>query len=627
MCGIFGAFNKYITKDKADFCCDTLSHRGPDGRGVWFNSEGNCVLAHRRLSIIDLSDKGKQPMLYGNNRYCITFNGEIYNFLEIKKELQKKGYSFVGNSDTEVILASYMEWGNNCVKKFNGMWAFAIFDQVDNSLFLSRDRFGVKPLYYWTENDGIVFASEMKAIMPCMPKVDVNMQMINFFRIFHHYEFKDDCLIKYIKRFPAGYNAFFKKGKIIFERYWNTLEQQLDVPSRYEEQVEIFRELFLDACKLRMRSDVKLGTALSGGLDSSAVICAMNSVAKFNEQSTQKDWQNAYVASFKGTKLDEANYAKIVTDYIGINNKTITMSNCLSEKKLLQQAYLFEELWMNSQMPIMAIYEAERTDGTVVSIDGHGADELFSGYTMDMQFALLDYTNDNINDVARTIKYAENIGKLEEFNDYEKWISTRLKKVKKRNIYEKFYRKVILHYNDVNDVKFKRFDNLNKALYIETHKKILPTMLRNYDRNSMSSGVEIRMPFMDYRIIQFAFSIPGSSKIRNGYSKAIIRDALKDIMPYEICYRKDKKGLNAPINEWMRDSGELYLDIVNSQDFKNSNVVLNPKKIRKKLETYIKNPKEDYIADLITGQKLWQEINMYIWEKALIKNRVNEYLN
>lgn len=616
MCGIFGSIDVNITKEKLDYCCDTLAHRGPDGRGTW--SYNNVNLAHRRLAIIDLSDNGKQPMSYQNGRYWITFNGEIYNYREIKKELQNKGYSFVSDSDTEVLLAAFACWGKECVKKFNGMWAFAIYDKESNELFLSRDRYGIKPLYYSYIDGGLVFASEMKAIMPCLKKPEINHSMINYFRVLHHYEFKKECLVKNIYRFPAGNNAIYKNGKLKIEKYWDTLDNLIDVPEKYEEQVEMFRELFLDACRIRMRSDVTVGTALSGGLDSSAIICAMNAVSKGNDKDYQKDWQHAYIAGFNHSVLDETVFAKKVTDHIGIANTYINVDGEIDEHKLLNQTYLFEELWMNSQIPQLAIYEAERNDGTYVSIDGHGADELFAGYEFNMQFDLLDAEEQKeLDEIAYSIFSANDKG--EEFN--KEWLDKKLKKATKRFRYEDIYRAVFLRSSYLKNPIYKNMSHLQKSLYMEVHDKVLPTMLRNYDRDSMANGVEIRMPFMDYRLVEFAFSIERKSKMRNGYSKAIVRDALQEYMPYDIAYRKDKKGFNAPLNEWMRARKEVYLDQISSKEFMSSSIVKNPKKLKEDVEDFMNNPNKEYQRDLINAQKLWMEMNMYTWEEAFFKGK------
>lgn len=620
MCGIYGCVGRRISRGLADRCCDRLRHRGPDGRGVW--QEGDVTLAHRRLSIIDLTESGSQPMSFADGRYWITFNGEIYNYIEIKKGLERDGYHFSSDSDTEVILAAYHAWGEGCVVHFNGMWAFAIYDREERVLFLSRDRFGVKPLYYALKDGALIFASEMKAIMPCLEQVRINGEMIRFFRMFHHYEFRKDCLVQGIERFPAGHSAVFKDGKLQIKRYWNTLDHLMEIPTSYGEQVEMFRELFIDACRLRMRSDVSIGTSLSGGLDSSAVLCAMHAIASRGDGAAyQRDWQHAYVAGFKGSVLDETAYAKIVTDYVGIGSTHIDIQDTLDEGTLYRQAYLLEELWMNTQIPQMAIYENERLGGTVVSIDGHGADELFGGYSTDMQFALLDVLDkDGIKMLARTIREAENID--DDFADMGSWMKKRIRKTKIRYLCEVIYRKTVLKGDYCQHPRFREMDRLAQSLCVQTHEKTLPTLLRNYDRDSMASGVEIRMPFMDHRIVAFAMSLPWRSKIRDGYPKAIIRDALQDIMPYEIAYRRDKKGFNAPIGEWIRKSADVYMDLVSSTRFAGCEAVRDPKKIRSELERFIKDEDKDYLRDLARAQRLWQEINLFIWEEVMIKDKV-----
>lgn len=242
MCGIYGVINRKVRREQAMECLDTMIHRGPDGFGLW--QEDGVTLGHRRLAILDLSSAGSQPMSYANERYWMTFNGEIYNFIEIREELQHKGYTFRGNSDSEVIMAAYCEWKEKCVDRFNGMWTFAIWDRQEKSLFLSRDRFGVKPLYY-TEfpAGGFAFASEMKALLPLLEKVEPNKEMFDRYFADNHYESQPECLIKGIKRFPAGSYAWIRNGKTEITRFWNTLDHLIKVPDTYEEQVEQFREL------------------------------------------------------------------------------------------------------------------------------------------------------------------------------------------------------------------------------------------------------------------------------------------------------------------------------------------------------------------------------------------------
>ncbi|MCR5001968.1 MAG: asparagine synthase (glutamine-hydrolyzing), partial [Lachnospiraceae bacterium] len=278
MCGIFGVINKKIDKDLADKCVDRMAHRGPDGRGVW--QEKGTTLGHRRLAILDLSENGTQPMTYDDGRYVLVFNGEIFNFLEIRDELRDKGYDFKSDSDSEVLLASYKEWREKCLDRFNGMWAFLIWDRKEERLFVSRDRFGVKPLFYARIDDGgLAFGSEMKVITPLMNEVKPNRPLVTDPGRIVFYESTDECVIEGIKRFPAGSYAYADKDGMNITRWWDTLDNLVSVPAEYEEQVEMLRDLFLDACKLRMRSDVTIGTALSGGLDSSATICSMAHLA------------------------------------------------------------------------------------------------------------------------------------------------------------------------------------------------------------------------------------------------------------------------------------------------------------------------------------------------------------
>ncbi|MFZ0928850.1 MAG: asparagine synthase (glutamine-hydrolyzing), partial [Syntrophobacteraceae bacterium] len=390
MCGIFG-FRGKIEQELGLKCLRTLAHRGPDGEGI-YQTDG-IFLGHRRLAILDLSERGKQPMSYAEGRYWITFNGEIYNFVELKKDLAAKGYRFKSESDTELVLAAYVEWGEKCLDKFNGMWAFAIWDGEKKELFLSRDRFGKKPLFYSFINGDFVFASEMKAIAPLLERIEPNTDIILDSSCMFRYESTDKCLIKGIKRFPGGNYGRLKDGKLGLVEYWNTLDNIVDVPSTYEEQTERVRELFLDACMIRMRSDVPIGTALSGGLDSSAVFCALNHLsANQSGDRVARDWQHAFCASFPGTPLDEVEWAKKVAAHCGAKIDIIEIDPIKYLESFLDHTYLFEELYIVPHIPFVATYKEMRNHGVVVTIDGHGSDELFGGY----HFDYLDILSDNM---------------------------------------------------------------------------------------------------------------------------------------------------------------------------------------------------------------------------------------
>jgi asparagine synthase (glutamine-hydrolysing) len=599
MCGILGFIGNSIPKEIFLNALNKLSHRGPDGYSIW-ETEG-VKLGHRRLSIIDLTDSAKQPMeVY--DRFVITFNGEIYNYQELKIELEILGCQFKSNSDTEVLLYAYILWGEKCLQKLNGMWAFAIWDKQKKELFLSRDRLGKKPLFYSFLKNEFIFASEMKAIYPLMEELKIDRvtfalaEKDNFC-----YEATEKCLIQDIVRFPAGSFGIYKNGKLSISKFWIPLEEIISVPKKYSDQVEEFRELFIDACKIRMRSDVAIGTALSGGIDSSATICTMNYIAKSN--SVNVDWQHAFVATFSGTALDETEYAKTVTDYLNINSEFIEIDPLKELNNIFKQAYMFEEIYYAPTIPFVQLYR-KVSEKVKVTIDGHGADELFGGYPFDVNFALIDslpnlFSFKEIADAVSNMylsptKNYTNKLKFALINKYP-W----LKKISRNHNIQK---------------KFPGLDFLNSRLYASTYLNILPTLLRNYDRYSMMSGVEIRMPFLDYRILKFAFSIPYDSKIRGGYSKAIIRDALKDIVPKKIIARKNKIGFNSPIDMWVkkREFKEWLSDEISSSDFVNSTLI-NSKEVSKSITELINNKNVDFFS----GSNLFQKIIPYFWEKGM----------
>ena len=622
MCGIFGTVNYRISEEQGMACLNEMIHRGPDGFGIW--QEGGVTLGHRRLSILDLSENGRQPMSYADGRYQITFNGEIYNFIEIRNELMAKGYRFKSDTDTEVIAAAFAEWQEGCLDRFNGMWTFAIWDRKTRRLFISRDRFGIKPLYIADMNGRIIFASEMKAVVPVMDKVEVNRDMIERYKKNPHYEMEEDCLVEGIKRFPAGHYAWISQdGVIEMRRWWNTLDHIEEVPDTYEEQVEKFRELFLDSCKIRMRSDVTLGTALSGGLDSSATICAMAHIMKGNDRErVNDDWQHAYVATFAGTPFDETRYARQVTDYLGINSTFLNIDESVPYDELLRKTYLFEDLWVNTQIPMMKIYEQERRHGTLVSLDGHGADELYCGYNFDALRALPDarFKMNDVNNIVRAY--------VDQLSDSEADINSPEFKKKRNKIYADnlihYYGRKILGKPAIDSAytdhpAWKEMDNLNKALFVSTHETILPTLLRNYDRDSMAASVEIRMPFMDYRLVRYAFSLGWKAKLHDGYTKSIIRDAMAPFMPEDIAYRRTKVGFNAPINNWMKTCyREMFTDIMSSTEFMNCSLIDNPAQVRADFEKVLT---DDSVSFSFACYQVWNKLQLFLWEEAFIRGK------
>jgi len=602
MCGILGYIGEFKQEDLRKGL-SKIAHRGPDGEGFFFHNQ--TALAHRRLSIIDLSENAKQP-LEVLDRYVITFNGEIYNFPELKKELNQEGFHFKSDSDTEVLLYAYVKWGKKFVNRLNGMWAFAIYDKTTGELFLSRDRLGKKPLFYFLSTRGIVFSSEMKGIYPFLDQVEINYPIAQAaLNKSFSYESSENCLIKGIQRFPAGSNATYSRARLNIETFWNPENINTQAPKDYNSQKELFRELFLDACRIRMRSDVSIGTALSGGLDSSAVICAMAHLSnKENGPHAQKDWQHAFVASFPGTALDETSYAKTVTDHLHINAHFLNIDPLKDLDSIFYKTYLFEELFYAPVIPFVQLYEKIKSHHVTVSIDGHGADELFGGYPFDMDSALID-SLPKLSEFKTVLAAINNSSGKDVNLDYNNKMKYAL--LNKYPILQRFSKNANLV------AKKEQFDYLNSTLFSSTFQTILPTLLRNYDRYSMMNGVEIRMPFLDYRIVEFAFSIPYTSKIRNGFGKAIVRDALSDLMPKSIAYRKDKIGFNAPTNNWMKGELKAWIgDLLHSSDFNNSTLI--DKKHTFDLVSNTINKKEISFHE---GTRAFEQLTPVIWEKSL----------
>ncbi len=618
MCGIFGHLGT-IERDLAQRCLNTLQHRGPDGSGLW--QDEHVTLGHRRLSILDLSENGRQPMAYGSGRYWITFNGEIYNFLEVRAELEAKGHTFRSESDTEVILAAYAQWGAECLGRFNGMWAFAIWDTQERTLFLARDRFGKKPLFYAELGQGrFAFASEMKALLPLLPAVVPDDKLIKgmTLRSSFAYEATERCLVRGIQRLQAGHHGVVKDGRLVSRRWWNTLDHLPTVPTRYEEQVEMLRGLLLDACRIRMRSDVTIGTALSGGLDSSTIFSMLAHINREHggEARLSRDWQHAIVASFPGTPLDEAAFAQRVARHAGGEAQVLEVDPLRYVGELPRMLYLYEDLTVTSPLPFMALYSRIKQAGVTVTLDGHAADELFGGYSTDWAYALLD-AGMNLAQIRQVLEVYE--GGMPEGTAQFRRPASRLTSYGRRMATTLAKHAFGMHSNlgpeYTQHPRWRELDHLSRALFWQTHSFVLPTILRSYDRYGMAASVEIRMPFLDWRIATFAFALPWHSKIRNGFSKAIIRDAAAPFMPHDIAYRRTKIGFNSPIVDWMRGPLKPYfMDTLGSRAF-NECPLVDAARARSLVNHVMHDPQ----ATFKSGERAWWSVLPYLWSQALIE--------
>jgi asparagine synthase (glutamine-hydrolysing) len=624
MCGILGilGLNRDISSD-----LKKISHRGPDGFNIWRSqvNEYPASLGHNRLAILDLSKNGEQPFFSHDKRYVFVFNGEIFNFIELKRDFVSRGFLFHTDTDTEIFLTGLISEGLNFQNKCNGMWAFCLWDRETQTALFGRDRFGEKPLFYsLLSNEGLVFSSEMKGLYSYLEKLEFCDEIDSIFYNLFNYESTENCVVKNIKRIPPGHSAKFQGGKITIERWWNTLDNLCEVPKNYNEQVDRWRELFLDSVKIRMRSDVKIGTALSGGLDSSATFSSMAHIASKVEDKERisTNWQNAYCAHYPGSTLDEVNWAAIVTDKLNIKLNKVIVDPLNSGWTLMGGLYQVEDPYLTLPHPMLATYRAISHSGIKVTIDGHGADELFSGYGhLDR---LLSHANPfssvEIKAIIESLKngvYAPNYDHV-----YTKCLLTKInfsiKFLIKNSLktMKDFFNKTEIDYlastvnlSYHNHDNFKNYDVFNKSLYEIFHTTILPTLLRNYDRYSMANGVEIRMPFMDHRLVSYSFSLPTSSKVGNGFTKRIMRDALKDILPVKIRTRRDKIGWNAPLHEWLKDPLKEEINEIIQKNNVSSRIITEWLKFQKKS-----------FLNFNDGQKIWSRILPIIWKKSIFIN-------
>ena len=614
MCGIAGIWhldNLKLSRQKLEKFTDSLKHRGPDGSGYYIDTHACLGLGHRRLSILDLSEAGKQPMAFADERYQITYNGEIYNFLELKNELKLKGYTFKTDTDTEVILSAYHCWGKECLFKFNGMWAFAIWDTQDQALFLARDRFGVKPLHYtFVSSELFAFASEtiaFKHLEDFNRNVD-EMLLKRAILDSQKIEASGYTMYSGIKQLAAGCFIVLEKGKpLIQQRWWNTFDHTQNTKLTFDDQVEKFKDLFEDACKLRLRSDVPLASALSGGVDSSAVYCMINHLMKKNDtkERVPDNWQEAFVATFPGAPNDERKFAEEVIAYTKgkVHYIEPNYKNLVSD--IINSTIQFDTITSTPIISVVDVYKAMKQSGITVSMDGHGADELMYGYRASVSEAyfeaVINHDQKNEKDFLDTFtqmfiqEQQEQASKrvIQRSKDVINFENRNANKFIRnvRSTVKGFIQRKQLPYmqqiktnswfnNEVVDVPLAikknhlEFPPLGRAemrLASDFHIEHIPYNLRDFDRASMQSGIEIRMPFMDYRLVTFLFSLPVQSKLGNGYTKLILREAMKNIMPENIRLRKLKIGLSAPVTHWFNDAlGEFVLDQVNSRSFINS---------------------------------------------------------
>ena len=532
-------------------------------------------------------------MTYAGGRYWLTYNGEIYNFVELRETLSQLGHRFLSDSDSEVILAAYSQWGPDCQLRFNGMWAFAIWDAEAKELFLSRDRFGIKPLYYAEIGGCFTFSSELKAflVLPWCTG-EVNEEYLTFsITDINGQEAPSETLLAGVKRLHPGHCMRVTQGRVQISRWWNTLEHIPEMPKRLDDQVQQFRELFLDACRLRLRSDVSIATSLSGGLDSSAVACAISDLGRRGEiDHVPDDWHRAFVACFPGTRLDERGYAEEVVAHTGMRPEYCLVDDADALQDIEKVIFDLEGIWFTPLVGPWTVYRAMRHAGISVSLDGHGADELLGGYHFYVEHAIMsqfgrEFHLARYRDLRRV--QAGLVGGTMTAGSGEKLqgssFATDVRAAFRRHL-RRFYpsRSGILRafglppsgpeanrfQLDPSPSPPRHASALFRMQFISFHSHLLPTFLRCIDRASMSHGVEVRMPFLDWRLVTFGFGLPDESRIGDGYTKRILRLAMRGLMPESIRLRTNKFHFSSPISEWARGALRPWLlDLSASRSF------------------------------------------------------------
>ena len=582
MCGIFGAINS-DSKSKFLHSLSLLRHRGPDNQEIY--EDKNIFLGHTRLSIIDLDSRSNQPMSIDD--LVITFNGEIYNYLEIKKVLLEKGYSFYTNSDTEVILKSYQEWGEDCVKQFNGMWAFCILNTKSNQLFLSRDRFGVKPLYYIHKENIFVFSSEIKALLPYLATIKANKTELIKYLIYGVQEHQKETMFYDVYRFPTAHNAQYdlNNNTLSFSRYFT-----LEIKEKNSNILKIKSQLntLLDkSINLRLRSDVKIGMALSGGVDSNIIVSKAHSI-------------NTDIESFSSIYTANNQINENANIDMTVKKLTLTQHYVISDiDNLLKN--IEEIVWIQDEpfdtLSIFAqyqVYNEMHTHGAKVSLDGQGADEIFGGYPTYRSVVLRENLL-NISFLYDYLKYDRN----SLLQDTKLILGSFFPKLFEKLYFNKRAKKIFTcNVSFISSAKrsFLNFKNLNERLLSDVQ-EYLSVLLRYVDRNSMAKSVESRAPFLDFNLIQFAFTLPSRIKYKKGFSKYLLRKTFEDDVTECIIWNKDKKGFPVPQDEWCQDEGFIHF----------ANHYLENSKILKALHINKNIDKKDPMY--------WKIINIAIWEK------------
>lgn len=546
---------------------DRMLHRGPDSDGAWMDKTPRSIVAlgFRRLSIIDLSDAGAQPMFSADGRHVIVFNGEIYNYVELRAELKTLGHSFRSESDTEVLLAAYAQWGPDCLPKLNGMFAFALWDRSNQQMLVARDRFGEKPIYFTRlPKGGIALASEIKALF-AHPDVHPSWRQdkIDVFLAGHPSYSSPETFFEGVERVPAAHAVILDMTgtEIRRWRYWTPDYNDVRPIRRFDDAAEEFRELLIASVKMRLRTDVRVGACLSGGLDSSTLVGIISRL----EKNGSALFSHTYSARFDDDlTVSEGDYIDTMQRYSGLSAQSVSPDPRMMAAESERLHWHQEQPFLSASMYLeWCVTRKARETNTVVMLDGQGADELLAGY----QYYIRQYQYDqllgghwvdlysNMSQFNRRIheevlKYRDGLRRIDPNVAFK---TKEFPMLMAHGMMSMFHRKLHKDYLPSqglpaafpsNTFRYK----VAKGLLYDT----MQSNLHSADCNGMAHSIETRFPFLDHRLVDWAVRLPNQALVHDGWMKYILRAATKDIIPDKIRWRVDKVGFAAPQDAWLR---------------------------------------------------------------------------
>ena len=593
MCGLAGFFSDTLTAEQLrKSLCEMLrvqAHRGPDNVGIWSGAVDRVGIAVglNRLKILDLSDLANQPMLSDDERYILVYNGELYNYLEVRKELADSGVVFRTQGDTEVVLKALIKWGPPALTRFNGMWALALVDRVGGVVLLSRDRFGIKPLYSYQDERGLYIASEIKAILrAARKKFRPSPVTVNAFINQNLLCTSEQTFFEGIDAFPAGHCAVIHLNKLAKKpnatRYWTCPTTVADIPNE-DSLVEQVRATFIDAVKLRLRSDVPVGVLLSGGIDSSAIAAVLHFL-----EPTRNDIK--FVSAVGVAGQDEQPFIDTVANHLGRHVEKVVLDYSATEAfDLITNVSWFNDEPVGSFSTVAHFFLMNRAKdlGVTVLLSGQGADEALCGYKKYVGFYLQE--------LIRSGRWLSAVGVLRSFLK----TGTVLSQIDYHEAKRYFPRWLRLPENDVRGRALSELgewiavglngSGLVRRQIADIERLSVPALVHYEDRMSMAAAREIRLPFLDYRLISLLVPLAAEYKLRDGWTKWIFRRAMETLLPQQIAWRKDKQSFVVPQNEWFRREllGEMQ-KLVQKDWITEELGLIDRRKFRARYESYLR---------------------------------------